>query len=224
MKCTDTPRMSTIFKTISVLRRGGNGRGQQTEACRSMSHNEKIRVTQTKTAGKQRGGWEVTDHVSLIPAQLIYFGGKIHLLGFCSTAISLQHPSETNTKHPWKLQRHRHTLPPPIVTDILPTQPPHTHTHTKRLRKLLADVDPMWMKYLTFLFLIRTISVDVFLIKPLMEIDSSQRRSSAADAEALLKALPCQSFSCRLIMIPPTPVHLSGASGLGITAGAKEKI
>lgn len=80
------------------------------------------------------------------------------------------------------------------------------------------------MKYLTFLFLIRTISADVFLIKPLMEIDSSQRRSSAAAAEALLKALPRQSFWRCLVKIPPTPIHLSAASGLGITAGAKEKI
>lgn len=58
---------------------------------------------------------------------------------------------------------------------------------------------------------------------PLMEIDSSQRRSSAADAEAPLTALPCQSFLRRLMM-PPTPMHLSAASGLGTTAGAKEKI
>lgn len=50
------------------------------------------------------------------------------------------------------------------------------------------------MKYLTFLFLIRTISADVFLIKPLMEIDSSQRCSSAAAAEALLKAISPPEF------------------------------
>lgn len=55
------------------------------------------------------------------------------------------------------------------------------------------------MEYLTFMFLIRTISTDVFLIKPLMEIDLSQRHSSAVEAEAyrLLEVLFCQHFSCR---------------------------
>lgn len=55
------------------------------------------------------------------------------------------------------------------------------------------------MEYLTFMFLIRTISTDVFLIKPLMEIDLSQRHSSAVEAEAyrLLEVLFCQRFSCR---------------------------
>lgn len=53
--------------------------------------------------------------------------------------------------------------------------------------------------YLIFMFLIRTISMDVSLIKPLMEIDLSQRHSSAFEAEAyrLLEVLFCQHFSCR---------------------------
>lgn len=55
------------------------------------------------------------------------------------------------------------------------------------------------MGYLAFMFLIRTISKDVFLIKPLMEIDLSQRHSTAVEAEAyrLLEVLFCQHFSCR---------------------------
>lgn len=55
------------------------------------------------------------------------------------------------------------------------------------------------MEYLAFVFLIRTISTDVFLIKPLMEIDLSQRHSSAVEAEAyrLLEVLFRQRFSCR---------------------------
>lgn len=61
-------------------------------------------------------------------------------------------------------------------------------------RKLLADGDLRWMGYLAFMFLIRTISTDVFLIKPLMEIDLSQRHSSAVEAEAY-RLLFCQHLS-----------------------------
>lgn len=66
------------------------------------------------------------------------------------------------------------------------------------LGKPLADSDLRWVKYLTFMFLIRTISTDVSLIKPLMEIDLSQRHSSAVEAKAyrLLEVLFCQHFSC----------------------------
>lgn len=59
MKCRDTPRLSTIFKTVSVLRRGGKGRGEQTEACRSMSDHENEKNTSNSTWLRKRlGGGE----------------------------------------------------------------------------------------------------------------------------------------------------------------------
>lgn len=75
---------------------------------------------------------------------------------------------------------------------------PATTALQTSLGKLLAGSDLRWMEYLTFMFLIRTISTDVFLIKALMEIDLSQRHSSAVEAEAyrLLEVFFCRHFSC----------------------------
>lgn len=53
------------------------------------------------------------------------------------------------------------------------------------------------MEYLTFMILIITISTGVVLIKTLMEIDLSQRHSSAVEAETYrLEMLFYQHFSC----------------------------
>lgn len=85
----------------------------------------------------------------------------------------------------------RHIHPPPSAT-VPPAKPARG--------MLLADGHLRWMEYLTFRFLIWTISADVFLLKPLMEIDLSQRHSSAAEAEAYrrLEVLFCQRF-----LLPP---------------------
>lgn len=130
------------------------------------------------------------------------------ILVWCSSNLSSAW--QTNTARSIRLRLRLNT--PANLKDTA-TYSPQTHTSsplrhislpaTAPLQpspgKLLADSDLRWMEYLTFMFLIRTISTDVLLIKPLMEIDLSQRQSSAIEAEAyrLLEVLFCQYFSCR---------------------------
>lgn len=88
---------------------------------------------------------------------------------------SHKHPTKAKTKHPCQLMRHSHLFSPRLtyLPDLRHISFQATAPSQTSPGKLLADGDLKWMENLTFMFLKRTISMGVFLIKPLMEIDLS---------------------------------------------------